>query len=244
MISPTLTKAKRVLRERRVLDAARTQLVGLVSAYYRLSQQREFGSNEELFAFGSNVGLGVIRPNQIGSEFISLLNEVQKLNPRRILEVGTANGGTLFLLSHVAHASANIVSVDLPGGKFGEGYAWWRTPLYRRFAGKGQTIHLLRGDSHSLDIYEKIRKTVDNELFDVVFIDGDHSYDGVKKDFELYGSIVRKGGLVAFHDIAEPADPEIQVDRFWNEIKRRYRHLEVISRVNQRGYGIGVLYVD
>jgi predicted O-methyltransferase YrrM len=244
MISVTLTKAKRVFRDRRVLKAARGQFFGVVGAYRRLGQERKSKSNEELLDYSSSLGGGVIRAAQIRSEILGLLDEVRKLKPRRMLEVGTANGGTLFLLSQVAHSEASIVSVDLPGGRFGEGYAWWRVPLYRRFARDKQTIQLLRGDSHSLEMLDRVRKTLGNQPLDFAFIDGDHSYDGVKQDFEFYGRLVRKGGLVAFHDIAESTDPAIQVDRFWKEVKQEYRHVELISDLNQRGYGIGLLYVD
>jgi predicted O-methyltransferase YrrM len=38
---------------------------------------------------------------------------------------------------------------------------------------------------------------------DLIFIDGDHSYEGVKQDFEIYAPLVRSDGLIAFHDILE-----------------------------------------
>jgi hypothetical protein len=38
---------------------------------------------------------------------------------------------------------------------------------------------------------------------DVLFIDGDHSYEGVKKDFELYSTILSKNGIIMMHDTDE-----------------------------------------
>ena len=35
---------------------------------------------------------------------------------------------------------------------------------------------------------------------DVLFIDGDHSYEGVKKDFDLYSTILNKRGVIILHD--------------------------------------------
>jgi predicted O-methyltransferase YrrM len=35
---------------------------------------------------------------------------------------------------------------------------------------------------------------------DFLFIDGDHAYDSVLKDWELYSTLIKKNGLVAFHD--------------------------------------------
>jgi len=40
-----------------------------------------------------------------------------------------------------------------------------------------------------------------------LFIDGDHTYEGVRKNFEMYSPLVRRGGIVAFHDIV-PRPPE------------------------------------
>lgn len=40
-----------------------------------------------------------------------------------------------------------------------------------------------------------------DEQFDYIFIDGDHSYEGVKKDLNNYYSKVKKGGVFSGHDI-------------------------------------------
>ncbi|WP_276480584.1 class I SAM-dependent methyltransferase [Paraflavitalea pollutisoli] len=39
---------------------------------------------------------------------------------------------------------------------------------------------------------------------DFIFIDGDHSYDGIKKDWEQYSLKVRPGGIIALHDTTVP----------------------------------------
>ena len=35
---------------------------------------------------------------------------------------------------------------------------------------------------------------------DILFIDGDHSYEGVKKDFDLYSNILSENGIIIIHD--------------------------------------------
>ena len=35
---------------------------------------------------------------------------------------------------------------------------------------------------------------------DVLWIDADHTYEGVKKDFDLYSKIMNKGGIITIHD--------------------------------------------
>jgi cephalosporin hydroxylase len=216
----------------------------VVIAYWSLGQQRQFKSTEELLDYGSSLGGEVIRAFQLRSEIIGLLDELSKLKPRGLLDLGTANGGTLFLFAQVAHPDAKIISVDLPYGVWGEGYAAWRIPIYRRFARKQQTIHLFRGNSHAPYMLERVRKALGNQPLDVLFIDGDHSYEGVKMDFETYSPLVRRGGVIAFHDIVESDRPDYQAHRFWKEVKQKYRHIELVNQPNQKGYGIGVLYVD
>lgn len=64
------------------------------------------------------------------------------------------------------------------------------------------------------------------------------------RGFEIYSPLVRRGGIIALHDIL-PGPPENVggVPRFWREIKSRYRHAEVARDWEQRGYGTGVLSV-
>ena len=77
---------------------------------------------------------------------------------------------------------------------------------------------------------------------DFLFIDGDHTYDGVKQDFEMYAPLVRPGGIVGFHDIAHHRpEANCQVDEFWSEIKENYEHKEFLADPDQRWAGIGVL---
>jgi predicted O-methyltransferase YrrM len=35
---------------------------------------------------------------------------------------------------------------------------------------------------------------------DLIFIDGDHSYEGIKKDFELYSNLLTDNGIIIIHD--------------------------------------------
>ena len=35
-------------------------------------------------------------------------------------------------------------------------------------------------------------------MLDLLFIDGDHSYEGVRQDYKMYSKLVRDGGLIAF----------------------------------------------
>lgn len=186
-----------------------------------------------------------IEPRQNPFEIEQLYKEVCRLTPQRVLEIGTARGGTLYLWTQAAADTATIVSVDLPGGEFGGAYPPCRAPFYQAFAKPHQKLHLLRCDSHDRLTLENVQRLFDNKPVDFAFIDGDHTYDGVLKDFRFYGPLVRPGGLIGFHDILPRPDmPEIQVDRFWQEIKGIYDTTELIgSDSSGRKIGIGLVRV-
>ncbi len=185
-----------------------------------------------------------ISPAQVREEIMELLKILVKHKPQSILEIGTARGGTLFLFTRVASSDARIISIDLPGGRFGGGYPEWRIPLYESFAIHNQRVYLIRGDSHAHSTLKMVKGILDGRGLDFLFIDGDHTYEGVRKDFDMYGKLVDKGGVIAFHDIV-PGPPEsvCDVPRFWNEIKHRFSYVELVKDRKQGGYGIGVIYV-
>jgi len=169
---------------------------------------------------------------------------VAELRPKVILEIGTARGGTLFLFTRIADPEAVIISIDLPGGPFGGGYPSWRIPLYKSFSKGEQKIYLIRKDSHDPQTLRKIKRILGGKKIDLLFIDGDHTYKGVKMDFETYSPLVRKGGIIAFHDICpHPPETRCEVSRFWDEIKHKYSHIEIVEDWSQGWAGIGVLYV-
>jgi cephalosporin hydroxylase len=199
---------------------------------------------EQVVDFGFQGCDLLLYPGQVRSEILRLAALVHERKPRVILEIGTANGGTLFVWCRVAPAEATILSLDLPGGIHGGGYPYWKTFLYRSFASATQRLHLLRGSSHDPQMRAQVQALLPAAGIDFLFIDGDHSYPGVKSDFELYAPLVRQGGVIALHDICV-ARPELDshVDQFWNELKPGRQHLEFIEDPAQGWGGIGVLFV-
>lgn len=190
------------------------------------------------------IGNYLFSAGQAPSELTALGEILAARRPERALEIGTARGGTLLFLTRLASPQATIVSVDLPGGKFGGGYGRTRAWLYKRFARRRQRLQLLRGDSHSSNTLDKVKAALRGQELDYLFIDGDHTYEGVKQDFEWYAPLVRKGGVIALHDIAAHPSTGCEVSRFWNQIKSQYRRIEIIKDRQPGWAGIGVLYVD
>lgn len=206
-------------------------------------------------AYGFSFGGVVFEPWQERSEIGAFLELIATVRPRTILEIGTSYGGSLFLLARVAAPDALIVTIDLPRGEFGGGYPPWRGHLYRSFAGPRQRIRLLRADSHRAATLEAARAALEHRPVDVLFIDGDHAYDGVKHDFEMYGRLVRTGGVIALHDIV-PAGPDGprprnfddlrggDVPRLWGELRGQYGVTEFVDDWDSGRFGIGAIVVS
>lgn len=194
------------------------------------------------------VGLS-IAPLQIREEIQALLSILNKEKIQFMLEIGTSNGGTLYLFAQTIDSNARIISLDLPMGRFGGGYKSFKIPLFTNFAQNNQHIFLVRADSHLSASSTTVKTILKGHKLDFLFLDGDHTYNGVKKDFQMYRPLVRRGGLIAFHDICEhdvseqPFEMGCQVHRFWNEIKREGSYQEIIHDQNQNWAGIGVLYI-
>ncbi len=215
-------------------------------AFSRLQRElesiREDLDGKDLLNFVfSDIG-SLITPWQFREEITQLVEEIEKLHPKRALEIGTANGGTLFLLCRLSHPEARLMSVDLPEGKFGGGYPAWKLPLYEKFALPGQKLNLERADSHQPASLAKVKEFFGDKQLDYLFIDGDHTYEGVKQDFEMYSPLVRPGGLIVFHDIVEHPSSVCQVDKFWEEVKQGRKHKEFVNDWKQGQYGIGLIY--
>jgi predicted O-methyltransferase YrrM len=180
---------------------------------------------------------------QVRSELLEFASLIQDQRPKAFLEIGTRNGGTFFVLCRLADPQAIVISLDLPGGRFGGGYTFFQIPVMRRMKKARQKLHLFRADSHSIETQIRVTRALQGVQLDLLFIDGDHTYHGVRRDFQMYSPLVKPGGIVAFHDIVQVPDAGVEVARFWNEIKPGYRHREIIEDRQQGWGGIGVLYL-
>lgn len=88
---------------------------------------------------------------------------------------------------------------------------------------------------------------------DFLFIDGDHEYNGVSKDFHSYRQLVATNGVISFHDIVPDYLTRYnkntgmwvgEVPKFWSEIKTKYNSDEIVENYEQDGLGIGVLILE
>ena len=176
-------------------------------------------------------------------EFMALVDIYQKRSPIYTVEIGTWHGGTLWYWLKCAAPGSHIVSVD-------QGPGYWRPPepdfdmsQWGTWVKPGTFLHVIVGDSKDPKIIGEVSSICPH--IDFLFIDGDHSYEGAKADFENFGPLVKRGGVIAFHDLIPPPDrARIQVGKLFREIQRAgYVTQELYSMLDQKRMGIGVVYI-
>lgn len=191
-------------------------------------------------------GLGFSGKNwpQRPDEARALLKIAVKANVRSYLEIGCRFGDTYHYIMSALPEGSRGMALDMPGGIFGNqdsGDYLMRAHEDIRTQGKSSSVIL----GSSFDP-ENIRLIAEHAPFDMVFIDGDHRYDGVKRDWETFGPM---GKIVAFHDIDGDAAPPrrdklaVDVPRLWREIVAAgYKTRNLVSP--HRGMGIGVVWLE
>lgn len=171
------------------------------------------------------------------AQFIEL---VKREKVTSYLEIGCACGDTFHAVVSSMPKGSFAVAIDDPTGTWGlpdsQKYLLEAVADLKR---KGYDAHAFFGDSKGKAVIEKAEMFAP---YDLILIDGDHSYDGVSADFNNYGKL---GRIVALHDIAYPSDPptkkqRIQVREFWDLIKKIGKTEEFVT--DGANKGIGVIY--
>jgi cephalosporin hydroxylase len=164
--------------------------------------------------------------------FISLLKDS---GVKSYLEVGCRHGDTFHAVGKALSKGSLLVAVDLPGARSGKHTGGkcpnsdkWLIRAARNLKKHGQITHVIIGDSHDPKIISQVKKFAP---FDAIFIDGDHSSEGVQADWRDYGPM---GNLIAFHDIH--ADNK-GAATFFNELKQQYKHTE-FAYYDKGGIGV------
>tara|TARA_R110002020_G_scaffold20838_4_gene70687 strand:+ start:6001 stop:6690 length:690 start_codon:yes stop_codon:yes gene_type:complete len=125
---------------------------------------------------------------QVKLELYDFLNLILENKAENILQIGLGHfGSTQFCLSFLCK---KIVSVDLDIKNIN--FYSQRELLYNQ--NKEFFIH---GDSAAQQVIDNAGK---EGPYDCLLIDGNHSFEYVKKDHDNYSPLVKKGGIIAFHD--------------------------------------------
>lgn len=176
--------------------------------------------------------------DQIRAEIEPLVALVHELNPRHLLEIGSYKGGTFYIWCKLQRLPGKKISLDLAGLEFGGISEEQTAQRNARMATWSDQVYCLNANSHAPATLAAVKQILNGDQLDFLFIDGDHTYDGVKLDYSMYGALVREGGYIAFHDINETRREDIQVARLWREL--RGEKIEYTMHTSW-GCGIGII---
>lgn len=132
---------------------------------------------------------------------------VKQLNCQTYLELGVYDGHTLSKVSKYVNRVISVDINDIRIEKLGEFY--------------------LKNTDDFFSIF--------NEMVDVIFIDADHNFESVKKDFINSLKILNEFGMIILHD-TDPMEERLLESRYCSDsykmdewIRKNYANLDVIT---------------
>ncbi len=157
--------------------------------------------------------------------------------PRRIVELGTHYGCSLFSFAQAdkdLRLGCELFAVDTwqgdpDAGFYGEDvYALVDRTVRERF--QDVSIQLIR------KTFSEALSDFDDSVISILHIDGFHSYDAAKEDFESWRDKLEENAVVFFHDIAPSSG--YGSAKYWEDIREHYPHFEFL----EHSFGLGILF--
>lgn len=141
------------------------------------------------------------------------------------LEIGTAEGNSLYILADALMPGGKIVSID-----YGESHTKEMSTEIMKLLSDSYRISVVDGNSHDLDIYTQFL----TQKFDCVMIDAGHTLSDVMQDAVNYAMCAKK--YVFFHDMQIP---EVRAAFNWfSEVVKDFFTAETYIKSENFGYGI------
>ena len=169
-------------------------------------------------------------PNEL-SDLIFFLKEYEKVKRKKIsnfLEIGF-NSGILNTILNKSFKFEQIVAIDTFTSEISS------TDLLANL--KRKNLVLVCGSSNKKENLQTIKKF---QPYDLIFVDGSHEYNDVKKDLNNYCKMLSDDGILVAHDIHSLEFPG--VDKAWSEFKRQnnFSYKEFVNRKYFYVCGVGL----
>jgi len=164
---------------------------------------------------------------------------INNLKPKKIVELGSFNGFSLFCfcqaLKQAGLVGSQIYAIDT-----------WQGDDHTSYYGDDIFNNVTETASRDYaDTCKLVRSTFDNALvefddnsIDLLHIDGLHTYEAVKHDFESWLPKLTKNAVILFHD-TNVFIKDFGVWKFWSEITQSYKGFNFLH-----GFGLGILSLN
>ncbi|MCX6751897.1 MAG: glycosyltransferase [Candidatus Nomurabacteria bacterium] len=164
---------------------------------------------------------------------------IENIKPEIVVELGTHYGTSFWSFSQAVkdqNLDTKLYAIDT-----------WEGEKHSGFYGEEvfETVKKIKEDFYCNLKINLIRKRFNNALvefkdnsIDILHIDGLHTYEAVKNDFQNWLPKIKQNGIILFHDV-KVAENDFGVYKFWNELKVKYITVEFYQ-----SFGLGILFLD
>jgi methyltransferase family protein len=162
---------------------------------------------------------------------------VRNLRPQRLVELGACLGTSFFAFCQAVKDGGLATELCAVDTWEGDEHTGWYGPGYLE-----QFNAIWRSRFPDLAVrqikrsFDEARKEVPAGSVDILHLDGCHTYEAARHDYETWDDSVRKGGVILFHDIAV-RDRGFGVYRLWEELRASFPTAEFAH-----SFGLGVLF--
>ena len=186
--------------------------------------------------FGAHKGTLGLELQQVPEEYSRLLCWFREQKFESYLELGVGRGGS-FLLNVMFQSNLKwAFAID--------NSEYWKDDQKKSILEKVYWLVEERKDAHihfgdaTTDLFFKdvAQETHPCRQFDCIFIDADHSYEGVKKDYDNALKHIKNGGYIIFHDINSSSCPGVM--KIWEEASKQQQVEATFIHGNNCGIGI------
>lgn len=160
---------------------------------------------------------------------------IEVLKPKSYVELGVHAGVSYFSFCQAVRTlnlNTSCYGVDTWQGDEHAGF--YNDAVYEKVVAHN-TDKFSRFSTLIRSTFDEAREYFIDGSIDLLHIDGLHTYEAVKRDFEAWRPKLSKNAIVLFHDI-NVREREFGVFKCWEELKRQYRTLQF-----DFGHGLGVL---
>jgi len=166
---------------------------------------------------------------------------VRNVKPKVIVELGTHKGNSLFSMAQAikdGRLETKLHGIDTWEGDQQAGY--YGEDVYNQYQNISKKYYKDVNIVPHKMLFDNAVKEFKNNSIDILHIDGLHTYEAVKHDFETWLPKVKKDtGIIMFHDVCETKD-DFGVYKLWKELKEKYKN--TITFEHYHGLGVIFLY--
>jgi len=161
--------------------------------------------------FGNNLKMGNLEIQQVPEEYVEYLWFLKNANFKTYLNIGIGKGGSFLIETFIQPNLELSIAVDNSSYWAGD----QRSSILQKIDWLQSNVKTKVEfyDSNSVEWLKNNR----DKRFDAIFIDGDHSYDGLKGDLNNALPLLNDNGYIIFHDINSSECPGVV--KIWNEIR-------------------------